>query len=195
MAAATIASDLIATPGRCDCAMPQTIHLLLCSEFRWFGAPEAAGAADPHDLHLPLRLPLEISTCRPGRLRRSSWDSGRPIEHRAIRASPGPAGSTGSSRRPGAMYSLIREHIKPIPILGPASGSVVRGMRGSRPDGLRFAILIDHRSATSSGSQGLAIAWRDQGYRGFRDELASRLPAPRPEPSRPRTGSRTRPSA
>ena len=152
--------------------MLERAHVERCCEAPEFGTQHSLRRSD---LGLSPRLPLRyrLADRVVGTLKRGLG----PL-YATLRSGLSRAGSVYRVfRRPGAIYALIRKTIKPIPILGPASGSAVRGLRRFRTRWARVAILMDHVLRHPAAVTSLVIAYRHQGYRGFRDELASQLPA------------------
>ncbi len=101
--------------------------------------------------------------------------------YRIMRAGVSKAGVTYRLlRTPGAMYSLIKEIIEPIPLMGPACASVIRAIRKLKARSISLGTLIHHLLLHPAAARGLTIAWLLEGYQGFREELALQVPALRP---------------
>ena len=151
--------------------MLERAHAERCCEAPEFGTQHSLRRSD---LGLSPRLPLRyrLADRVVGTLKRGLGPLYAPLRSGLSRA-----GSIYQVfRRPGAIYTLIKT-IKPIPILGPASGSAVRGLRRFRARCARIAILMVHLLRHPAAVTSLVIAYRYQGDRAFRDELVSQLPA------------------
>ena len=79
-------------------------------------------------------------------------------------------------KSPDALYAAMRMIIKPLPLLGPASGRVLRTVRRcSRGCGV-VRMVIGQLVRDPSGARRLTLAYQKGGYESFLGELAVQIP-------------------
>ncbi len=82
--------------------------------------------------------------------------------------------------KPGAVCTLIKQRIEPIPVVGPASRRIVRKLRTYRARTIKLAILSKHLLRHPVAARSLAAAYRQEGRPGLRQEVGFQVPVLRP---------------
>ena len=176
MAAATLA-PFPSLRLAADCVALELLTSCARSECRRFGSRDAAGTTF---LHAASIISAAIATSNRGQDRRNAQDGTRAgVPDHASRRQQGRRDIPAAQNTRRDVLADQGDHRADS-----AHGAGVRighpRIRKLKAKSISLGTLILHLLLHPAAASGLAIAWRIEGYQGFREELALQVPALRP---------------